>query len=162
MYQPRNLNRWTRPDHYFGAEWPNHFSAGVGQHRDSDALARSNFRCMLRALGGESDTVRVIREGHWAVGWVEWIAIHESDATALEIADDIAAALADYPVVDESDFSELENEDAQQVWSQCYDDAGRIDYIRRHRGHFEFRDFSDLIGCARGRYFAGYASELLT
>lgn len=35
--------------------------------------------CMLRELGGESETVRVVRESHWAVGWVEWIAIHESD-----------------------------------------------------------------------------------
>src|SRR5690606_29707826 len=138
---------WTRPDHYAGAEWPEYFGAGTGQHRDSDALTRSNFRCMLRALGGESETVRVIREGHWAVGWIEWIAIHESDARALEIADGIAAALEDYPVVDESDWSELEMEEANDVWRTCYSAADRLDYVRRHRDQFEFHSFRDLLGC---------------
>lgn len=160
-YDPQHLNRWTMPDHYAGALWPDYFSAGVGQHRDSDPLARSNFRSMLKALGGESDTVIVVREGHWAVGWVEWIAIHQDDAKALAIADDIAAALEDYPVVDEDDWSELEHEEAQEVWTHCYDDAGRIDYMRRHRDQFEFHGFADMLGCARGKYFAGYASELL-
>ena len=160
-YQPENLNRWTHPDNYAGAEWPEYYSSGCGQHRDSDALSRSNFICMLRALGGESDTVRVIREGHWAVGWVEWIAIHESDSSALETADEIAATLQDYPVVDDSHFSEMEDEEAQQVWTNCFSDSDRLEYVRGHRSQFEFRDYADLIGCVRGRYFAGYASELL-
>jgi len=90
-YQPKNIQRWTRPDHYFGKAWPDYFSSGVRQSRDSDALERSNFECMLKALGGESETVIVVRETHWAVGWVEWIAIHESDDKALKIADDIQA-----------------------------------------------------------------------
>lgn len=160
-YQPENLKRWSMPDSYFGETWPDYFSAGTGQHRDSDALTRSNFRCMLRALGGESETVRVIHEGHWAVGWVEWIAIHESDAKALETADEIAATLADYPVLDDEDFSRLEDEEAAEVWRNCYDASGRIDYVRRNRSQFEFRDFQDMIGCIRGNYFAGCASELL-
>ena len=42
---------------------------------------------MLEALRGESETVIVVRESHWAVGWVEWIKIHELDTTALAIAD---------------------------------------------------------------------------
>jgi len=160
-YEPQNLKRWTMPDSYFGAEWPNYFGSSVGQTRDSDALARSNFRCMLRALGGESETVLVIRESHWAVGWVEWIAIHESDSKALQTADEIAAALEDYPVVDESDWSDLEMEDADDVWRDCYRPSDRIDYIRRNRDQFEFHSLSDMIGCIRGKYFAGYASELL-
>ncbi|MEQ9416641.1 MAG: hypothetical protein RJQ08_03760 [Salinisphaeraceae bacterium] len=161
-YTPQRLARWTRPDHYAGAEWPEYFSSGVGRSRDSDALERSNFDCMLRELGGESETVRVIHEGHWAVGWIEWIAIHESDAKSLEVADSIRAALDDYPVVDESHFSETEMEEANEVWAQCYCPGERIDYMRRHRDQFEFHDFADMLGCARGRYFAGYASELLT
>lgn len=57
-YQPQHLRRWTRPDSYFGAEWPDYFSAGFGQSRDSDALERSNFAVALRDLGGESDAQR--------------------------------------------------------------------------------------------------------
>jgi hypothetical protein len=81
MYEPKHLKRWTHPEHYFGAVWPNHYSAGVGRPRDSDCLEESNFHTMLRLLGGESDVVTVVRESHWAVDWVEWIAI-EADGSA--------------------------------------------------------------------------------
>lgn len=111
----RALERWTMPDSYIGAEWPEYF-VFIGQSRDADALTRSNFECGLRALGGESDSVLVIRERHWAVGWVEWIAIHESNVEAILAADEMACALADYPVLDESHFSELEWDEAQNYW----------------------------------------------
>jgi len=160
-YTPKHLKRWTRPECYIGESWPEHYSAGVGQHRDSDALARSNFACMLKALGGESETVKVVHEGHWAVGWVEWIAIHESDSQALETADEIAAALEDYPVINEDHWSELEMQEANEVWKDCYTAQERIDYIREHRDQFDFYDFRDMLAVVRGEYFNGYASELL-
>ena len=173
---PENLKRWTRPSCYMGAEWPDYFSSGVGQSRDSDALERSNFDAMLKALGGEQSDkeredpedegaalslVRVIRESHWAVGWVEWIAIHESATDALQIADKLKGKLEDYPVIDEELFSEYETTEANEVWKSCYRVKERCEYIRKHKSQFEFRDFQDLIGCVRGNYFAGYASELL-
>lgn len=111
----RALKRWEMPDSYFGAEWPEYF-VFIGQSRESSALERSNFECSLRALGGESDSVLVIRERHWAVGWVEWIAVHESNVEAILAADEMACALADYPVLDESHFSELEWAEAEQYW----------------------------------------------
>ena len=111
----RHLKRWARPDHYAGADWPEWF-VFLGQDRESDALTRSNFECGLARLGGESDTVRVVREKHWAVGWVEWIAVHESDAARLKAADDMLAALYAYPVLDEDHFSDLEWEEAAQYW----------------------------------------------
>lgn len=94
-YTPKHLRRWTMPDHYFGEVWPDYYSAGVGQSRDSDALEESNFRSMLKILGGESETVLVVRESHWAVGWVEWIAIHATDDKALAAADETQERLAD-------------------------------------------------------------------
>jgi hypothetical protein len=160
-YIPEHLKRWTRPDCYIGAEWPGYYHSPCGQHRDSDALYRSNFQTMLKLLGGESETVRVIHEGHWAVGWVEWIAIHESDEKALRIADEAAKDLEDYPVLDEMHWSELEMEDANETWKNCFNPMERIKYIRENRSQFDFHDFKDLIGCVRGEYFAGYASDLL-
>jgi hypothetical protein len=115
-FTPTRLKRWTMPDSYFGAKWPDYYSAGVGQSRDSDALERSNFECMLKALGGETETVIVVEESHWAVGWVQWIAIHESDGKALAIADDIRSNLDDYPIVNEDHFSELEWNEAADYW----------------------------------------------
>src|SRR5260370_30310285 len=91
-YDPEHLKRWTLHDNYFGAEWPDYFSSGVGQSRDSVALERSNFECTLKALGGESETVIVVRESHWSIGWVEWIAIHQDDSAALRIADNRQAS----------------------------------------------------------------------
>lgn len=111
-----NVKRWTMPDCYFGETWPDYYSAGVGQSRDSDSLERSNFTAMLSALGGETETVIVVRESHWAVGWVEWIAVHESDATALQCADDVLERLKDYPVIDEDAWSTLEYEEAADYW----------------------------------------------
>ena len=122
------LTRWTLPAHYAGEVWPEYF-VFLSQHRDSDALTRSNFTCALAAIGGESDTVRVVRERHWAVGWVEWIGIHEDDAGALEKARAIAATLKSYPVVNEDHFSQLEWDEAQQTWD-VMPIADRVDLCR--------------------------------
>jgi hypothetical protein len=149
------------PQHYAGETWPAYYSSGVGQSRDSDALERSNFATMLKNLGGECDTVQVVREHHWAVGWVEWIAIHQDNETALRIADENMARMQDYPVLNEYDWSEREQDDANETWQNCYSPLERIKYIREHRSQFEFHNFADMLGCARGEYFAGYASELI-
>jgi hypothetical protein len=83
MYLPKHLQKWARPNNFFGEEWLDYYSSGVGESRDSDCLEQSNFDCMLKEIGGESDTVIVVEENHWAVGWIRWIAIHESDDIAL-------------------------------------------------------------------------------
>lgn len=157
---PAHLKRWELPRNYVGAQWPDYF-VFLGRTRDSDCTTNCNFTEGLKRLGGESDTVLVIRESHWAVGWVEWIGIHESDAKALASADEIAGRLEDYPIVDEDALSEAEMEEANLVWRDCYNTKERFAYVRRHRSQFEFRDFGDMLGCLRGRYFAGYASELI-
>lgn len=115
-YEPVNLQRWTKPDNYAGATWPDYYRAGVGRSRDSDALEESNFQVMLRDLGGESDTVIVVTENHWAVGWVEWIAIHETDGVALSIADRNKGRLENYPILSEDHFGELEWNIAADYW----------------------------------------------
>ncbi len=127
-----HLKLWTMPQHYFGAVWPATYSAGVGQSRDSDALERANFMAMLQAIGSESKTVTVVRESHWAVGWVEWIAIHQDNDKALGIADTLIARLEDYPVISDDLFSEYEDEDCQQVWANCYGPHERAEYLRKH------------------------------
>lgn len=154
------LNRWSPPDSYFGEAWLEYYRSGFGRSRDSDCLEESNFNSALAALGGESETVQVVRESHWAVGWVEWIAIHESDDKAIAIAEGLNERRDDYPVLDEEDFSNRETESADEIWRDCYDDVGRIAYMRDRREQFEFNDWRDMRACARGEYFAGDASEL--
>lgn len=138
MYTPKNLKRWQLPPYYMGAEWPEYY-VFLGRHRDSDNLDNSNFDCALDQLGGESETVQVVHESHWAVGWVEWIAIHESDDKALMLADDIKAKLEDYPVYDEDDYSRREWEDFS---SNC-EQAVR-DYCSDHNRRFMWRIVDEL------------------
>jgi hypothetical protein len=166
------LKRWSLPSCYAGASWDQYYSSGVGQSRDSKPLERANFDAMLKALGGEQTSdevddnhdnalVKVVRESHWAVGWVEWIAIHETATDALDIANRFMEKLEDYPVIDEDLWSRYEDDEAQAVWKDCYRPKERIAYIRKHASQFEFRSFADMLGCIRGNYFAGYASELI-
>lgn len=176
-YAPTHLNRWTLPSNYAGAQWPDHYGSGFGQSRDSDCMEESNFATVLKALAklppfihplnasGEMDNEiesrQVIHESHWAVGWVEWIAIHEADTAALELCDKLRGDYENYPVLDESDYSERESDAANTIWRDCFRQEERVKYIRAHRSQFEFGGLRDAIGCLRGEYFAGYASELL-
>lgn len=130
------------------------------RNRDSDCLTESNWRCALEQLGGESDEVEVFRFGHWACGWWEALAIREGSPQA-DVAREIHASLSDYPVLDEGDFCELESEEANRIWADCYRKSDRIDYIRRNRSQFHFASFADMRACIRGDYFSGYASELI-
>jgi hypothetical protein len=129
----RAIERWTRPSDFaaWSDSWVYTSKAYVflGRHRDSDLLTESNFECGLAAIGGESNTVQIVRESHWAVGWVEWIAIHESDLKALSEADEILFALSDYPVLCDEDFSEREYEAAQDYW-ESLDIRERVDLCR--------------------------------
>lgn len=164
-YTPEHLKLWTMPPSYCGAVWPAYYSSGFGQSRESDALERSNFECVvaaLKAISPESEDVwQIVRESHWAVGWVEWIAIHQDATEHLRVADKIREHYENYPVVNEEHFSQVETDDANETWKNCYRPKERLEWIRRHRSQFEFHDFADMLNCVRGKYFAGYASELL-
>jgi hypothetical protein len=112
---PENLNLWEWPESYSGSSW-NEYYVFLGKHRDSDLLDESNFdvgyskiKDLNTELENGDNSIQIVREGHWAVGWIEWIAIHESNIPALKVADSISSDLKDYPVLDEEDWSNREN-----------------------------------------------------
>jgi hypothetical protein len=150
------LKKWALPQCYVGEHWDDYYSAGVGRSRDSEPLEESNFAVTLRKLGGESETVIVVRENHWAVGWVEWIAIHENDVGALAIAGQLAERREDYSVLDESDWSEREDEACRQVWEECLNQGERVHYLRSHS---YTGGFSDLLKAVRGSWY--HAANIL-
>lgn len=100
----------------------------LGQTRDSDCLTRSNFIVARDALYKRAsvsaadalgeETVQSVTERHWACGWVEWIAIHPSDLGVVALANEIAAKLDSYPVVDEDHWSQLEHNEACENWDR--------------------------------------------
>jgi len=116
------IEKWQRPECFAawtdGAPYNGEWYVFLGQNRDSSTLENSNFECGLDLIGGESETVMIVRESHWAVGWVEWIAIHESDHAALSKADEILCALSDYPVVDDRHYSQMEWDEIAEYWER--------------------------------------------
>lgn len=130
----KNLKRWERADNYAGSNFFEYF-VGLGQHRDSDILEQSNFACALIMLGGESETVIVEHAGHWVVGWVETILVHESDKPRLKILSSIREKLDDYPVLDESDYSEREYE-----YQSEYAQGAQEDLAKAISKHFRIRN----------------------
>lgn len=166
------IPKWQLPSNYMGAHWDG-YHVFLAMNRDSNALDRANFDAGLKLVRSvmskdsvpgdpdESATVQVVTENHWAVGWVRWIAIHESDTAALQEAGRIVAKMENYPVLDEELWSQYESEESNEVWKACYNPKERCAWIRNHRSEFDFRDFQDLMGCVRGNYFAGHASSLL-
>lgn len=129
----RAIRPWRRPSDWAGKSWCGWF-VGLGQNRDSDTLTRSNFEVFLKALRElpeiyvddsendedwvKTDSVFVVRESHWAVGWIEWIAIHPSNEAALKLADEMMCSLEDYPVLDEEHWSKLESEEINDYWAR--------------------------------------------
>lgn len=132
-----------------------------GTNRDADCGTESNYHSALRLLGGESDTVEVLRFGHWACGWFEVIIV-KPGTEAYNVAEKIESDLEDYPILDDNDFSDREYTVACETWKNCYNDDERIAYIRAHKSEFSFGSFADMLGCVRGNYFAGSPTELLS
>lgn len=140
----------------------------VIQTRDSGPLELSNFTAALKMLGGEGDNVEVHRFGHWGPGWFEIIIVRPETAEA-ETAADIERSLEDYPLLDDSDFSEREFQDYQDSWN----DWGWKDFIRHLRTEYELStatcnfledcstgDLQDLFesGIHSGEYYIGESS----
>lgn len=124
-----NLEPWNRPQHYYGESWDGWLVAPCSHHRDSDTVSASNFRTLLRdlekvddedsraflAAGGDpkSDMFcghQVVRERHFLVGWVEWIAIPPHATKSIAICLEAMRRLEEYPILDEHDLEQLEAE----------------------------------------------------
>lgn len=99
---------------YIGTNYPEWILV-LSRCRDSNIFEESNFESALALLGGEkAGDVQVIRAGHWGVGWVEYLAVHESNKKGLKKALEILNGLEEYALVDEDDFYEREREQIER------------------------------------------------
>lgn len=136
----KHLELWEHPGNYAGPSWDEYYCV-AGHHRDSDPLTESNWPCWLKfmrdLLGPESEIAQcafmgevdvtpspgwvVVRESHFAVGWVECIRVHQDcDPAKLAAIDAQLHKLDGYPVMDEDHFSQLEDDERQRIWaSDC-------------------------------------------
>ncbi|WJN62848.1 hypothetical protein [Streptomyces phage phiScoe2] len=103
--------------------------------RGDDILEESNFHAALSELeGAAEDESHVFQgsSGHWLVGTLEqvWVQVYEDetreDFTAAFIAAvEIQESLKDYPILDESDYSEREWKLYEENLSEALDQAQR-------------------------------------
>lgn len=114
-----NPSGWDSLENFAGEIPDKNLLVLLTRNRDSDLLTESNWETVLEHLGGESDSVQIIRHGHWACGWIEYLMIDSSDKEMVALAESVEKALSDYPVWDEDDFSRREWEYACKYWEQA-------------------------------------------
>lgn len=115
--------QWETPSSYAGFD-PVGDVLVLSMHRDSDALARSNWAvggAQLReaaAAAGAPDSVYDWRASHWAVGWVDYLMVkRDAPESVLEAAAEILDSLADYPALSDDHWSDLEWSEASDYWA---------------------------------------------
>lgn len=111
----------TAFDRHICGELDNFYIGPCSQTRDSSILERVNFETMTdRVLAAsQHDETEIHRFGHWACGWYEMLLIHPDDTSALIVAAELSAALADYPSLDDEAYSVAEIEAAAEYWERC-------------------------------------------
>lgn len=127
-YPTLEKHLYERPDHYAGETFEGTVTL-YAHHRDSDLLTESNWAALLR-IAGDSEHVFVASASHWAVGWLDTLQLKPSAPDELKQEfEDALNALADYSVLDDSDFSEREFEQVLSYWDgwQTLED-GKPDY----------------------------------
>ena len=116
------MKKWSRSENYIGESYFDYYVL-LFRTRDSGLVEESNFQSALKALNGESDTVKVIRAKHWLCGWIEIILIHESDKELIDKGNEIEKALESYPILDEDAFSEMVLVKETEMYDQIKYDA---------------------------------------
>ena len=116
------MKLWEHPDFYAGETYYDYYVL-ISQHRDSGLMEKSNFDVALKAIQeaddemGSKEDYRIACASHWAVGWCETLMIHKDAAPSIiATGDDILNAIKDYPVLDDSDLSEKEDEEITSMW----------------------------------------------
>lgn len=84
--------------------------APCARHRDSDTVEESNFQVQLAAFAHADPagtTYEVHRFGHWAVGWIEEVAV-QPDSSVAALAAEFRTRLSHHPILDEEHLASLE------------------------------------------------------
>jgi hypothetical protein len=97
------------------------------EHRDSSILEQSNSAA-IQAMIKEAELTEDFETchfNHWAVGWIDELAIRlvtedGINTRALVFFQNILDQLADYPILNEDDWSNREYEDTLDTLESCY------------------------------------------
>lgn len=116
---------WKTPSNYGGFD-PIGDYVILTRNRDSELIDESNWECACKSLGAEDHDsgefesrppVYTFRASHWAVGWIEYLLVRpDAPEATLKEAGEIVCSLADYPVLNEDHWTQLESEVANETW----------------------------------------------
>ena len=157
-YYDECLKRWDHPTGFdSNANFAGYKPTGYviySRNRDSSILEETNFTAILEDLGGEGDLVRVIRHGHWACGWIEYITVDDTAPDSLlDQCVEIVRALDRYPVFSDTAYGEAQYDAAFQYWQEA-DLQSRIDlcleagisiFAARRKDEMPEKVFDDLM-----------------
>ncbi len=124
---------------------------GASVHRDSGTLDRSNAEVIRAAIEAEFPGATLVEgASHWAVGWTEaaYVPVRADDGSihpAALAACKWADALADYPVADESHFSNLEYDEAIETIGACCSSSLERDGIRYESSELRPDDWASQV-----------------
>lgn len=119
---------WFRQDEVYDSE---HWAIFYTHHRDSGLLDQSNAAAIRKAMtpfteGLDPDVV-FENHSHWAVGHIDGLSVrvfHGGDVTeAFRTYHDLMEQLADYPILDEEDYS---NREFEATFENLIDAAWRL------------------------------------
>lgn len=118
---PTTLSQLTggnivEPDQISRPDW---LVGPCGRTRDSDAVERANYTTAVAALAEvdpEGLDFEVLRWTHWACGWVVEV-VTRPGSRAADVAAELRARLAEYPVLDEAAWSREEELEVADVVS---------------------------------------------
>lgn len=122
------LNKWETPDSYAGHNPVGDYTI-YSRSRDSSIMENSNYELILWELLGLAEPFDKLRDdgepyvydfraGHWACGWVEAIIIRQdAPKQIIERAQEIEAALADYPVYSDEDYYLEQMKEIHRYWN---------------------------------------------
>ena len=122
------MEAWEHPQSYAG-----HSPIGdyvlYSRNRDSSILENSNYELILDELTTFAEQFDHLRDDgeafaydfrtkHWGCGWIEYIIIRQDAPTQIiELAESIDAALSDYPVYSDDDYSERQWKEMYRYWN---------------------------------------------
>jgi len=115
---------WNLDSYASDLDWAG-VGIGISKHRDSDAMDRSNWDYVIEQLNERfpDETPapwNIAHLGHWAVGWVDWLTYDTGKPDLEEFFKGIRTKLADYPLLDEDRYHDMEWADNHPDDGYCY------------------------------------------
>ena len=119
------MERWEKPSNYLGGDYSDYYVI-CSHHKNSGLLAESNWDEVVKRL---ENHVKVASCGHWMTGWIEFALIHHTDMEGIKLAQAIDDEIAEYPILNEDDFTERESKYAEELWDSMsgHEKQGYID-----------------------------------